>query len=335
MAKQSGIEKPELQALPRIRDRISFLYIEHCLVNRQDSAVTVTDIRGTVFVPAAALSVLMMGPGTNITHRAMELIGDAGASVIWVGEHGVRYYAHGRPLTHSSQLLQLQAEAISNVRKRIAIAREMYQMRFPNEDVSRLTMQQLRGREGSRIRVAYRKASVETGVPWNGREYDPDDYSGSDAVNKALSAAHACLYGVCHSVIVAMGCSPGLGFVHTGHERSFVYDIADLYKAEITIPIAFKVASMQSSDIGATTRRYVRDAIANGHILEQIASDIKKLLLVNASKSNSDIDYEINVIHLWDEKNGFVRSGVSYSDDFDMINDFDEEGYGTIIEGTK
>jgi len=130
MTQTPGIERPELQALPQVRDRISFLYIEHCIVNRQDSAITVTDARGTVFVPAAALSVLMMGPGTNVTHRAMELIGDAGASVIWVGEHGVRYYAHGRPLTHSSRLLLSQAEAVSNVRKRIAIARMMYQMRF-------------------------------------------------------------------------------------------------------------------------------------------------------------------------------------------------------------
>jgi len=88
-----GMEKPELQALPQIRDRLSFLYLEHCLVNRQDGAITVTDARGTVHVPAASLGVVLLGPGTNISHRAMELIGDAGTSVVWVGEHGVRYYA--------------------------------------------------------------------------------------------------------------------------------------------------------------------------------------------------------------------------------------------------
>ena len=335
MTKTPGIEKPDIQALPRIRDRISFLYIEHCLVNRQDSAITVTDARGTVFVPAAALSVLMMGPGTNVTHRAMELIGDAGMSVIWVGEKGVRYYAHGRPLTHSSRLLRLQAEAVSNVRKRIEVAREMYQMRFPKEDVSGLTMQQLRGREGSRIRAAYRKASARTGVPWSGREYDPDDFASGDPVNKALSAAHACLYGVCHSVIVAMGCSPGLGFIHSGHERSFVYDIADLYKAEITIPIAFDMAAMNPNDIGAATRRRVRDAIADGHILENITLAIRRLLLRDAAGEESDNDYEINVIHLWDEKNGFVRSGVSYGEDINEHVNADEEGYGIVLEESE
>lgn len=95
------MERPELQALPTMRERISFLYLERCLISRQDNAITVTDMRGTVHVPAAALSVILLGPGTNVSHRAMELIGDTGASVIWVGEHGVRYYAHGRPLTLS------------------------------------------------------------------------------------------------------------------------------------------------------------------------------------------------------------------------------------------
>ena len=110
----------------------------------------------------------------------------------------------------------------------------MYQLRFPDEDISRLTMQQLRGREGSRVRQVYRKASKDTGVPWSGRLYRPEDFASGDAVNQALSAGHACLYGLAHAVIVALGCAPGLGFVHVGHECSFVYDIADLYKAEVT-----------------------------------------------------------------------------------------------------
>jgi len=305
-----GMDRPDLQALPPVRDRMSFLYLERCQLNRQDGAITVADARGTVHVPAAALGVLLLGPGTSISHRAMELIGDAGASIIWVGEHGVRYYAHGRPLTHSSRLLVKQAAHVSNVREHIAVARQMYQMRFPGEDVSKLTMQQLRGREGARIRAVYRAASHDTGVPWNGREYDPANFESGDAVNKALSAAHACLYGVAHSVIVALGCSPGLGFIHTGHERSFVYDIADLYKAEITIPIAFKVASTNSNDIAAATRHSVRDALSDGHILERATMDIRRLLLGDAA---AEQEPQVNVLYLWDEKNGFTTSGRSYN----------------------
>lgn len=330
MSDQPVVGKPELQALPTIRDRISFLYLEHCLLSRQDGAITVTDARGTVHVPAASLSVLLLGPGTNVSHRAMELIGDAGTSVVWVGEHGVRYYAHGRPLTHSARLLIKQAELVSNVRSRIFIARKMYQMRFPDEDVSMLSMQQLRGREGARIRAVYRHASKQTGVPWYGREYDPDNFNEGDTVNMALSAAHACLYGVIHSVIVALGCSPGLGFIHTGHEKSFVYDIADLYKAEITIPIAFEVAAKQPEDIGSVVRRRVRDEISDGHVLEQAVKDIHRLIF---SEDPSFEKIETDVLHLWDDKKGLVPNAVSYGKELDEIEpELSVDGYGKIIE---
>lgn len=331
-----GMERPELQALPLMRERISFLYLERCLISRQDNAITVTDSRGTVHVPAASLSVVLLGPGTNVSHRAMELIGDTGASVLWVGERGVRYYAHGRPLTHSSRMLTAQAALVSNTRSRLAVARRMYAMRFVNEDVTQMTMQQLRGREGARVRAVYRQASKKTGVLWNGREYDPNDFNASDPVNMALSAAHACLYGVAHSVITALGCAPGLGFIHTGHERSFVYDIADLYKAEISIPIAFEVAAKKPENIGAVTRRAVRDSISDGRILERMVKDIRELLLgIAKDGSTQDFpDIETDTIHLWDDKNGFVKSAVSYGKEYDEL-DWNEpeftEGYGTIL----
>lgn len=323
-----GIGKLGLRTLPQIRDRMSFLYLEHCVINRQDGAITVTDVRGTVHVPAASLGVLMLGPGTSLTHRAVELISNTGASLLWVGEQGVRFYAHGRPLTHSSRLLVLQASLVSNSRTRIAVARQMYMMRFQGEDVSKMTMQQLRGREGSRIRSVYRQAAERTGVQWDRRCFDPNDYSGGDPVNKALSAAHSCLYGLAHCVIAALGCSPGLGFVHTGHERSFVYDIADLYKAEYTIPIAFDAAATINSDIGAQTRRMVRDAFSNGRLIERIAGDICTLL---RSPQEQKDESEHNLLFLWDDKQGSVASGFSYGTDRDA-QESPGRGYGRTFE---
>lgn len=247
-----------------------------------------------------------------MTHRAMELMGDTGVGAVWVGEHGVRYYAHGRPLTTHSQLLLRQAELVSNTRKHLDVVRKMYQLRFSDEDISRLTMQQLRGREGSRVRQVYRKASKDTGVPWSGRLYRPEDFASGDAVNQALSAGHACLYGLAHAVIVALGCAPGLGFVHVGHECSFVYDIADLYKAEVTIPIAFEVAAQAPDDLPAVVRRRVRDAMVEHHILERMVHDIRYLLL-NADER----EQEPEAVYLWDNKVGTVANGINY---------FEEEG---------
>ena len=308
MADMPGMVRPDLQALPQIRDRMTFLYLEKCTIGRQDGAITVTDERGSVHVPAASISVLLLGPGTRITHRGMELIGDSGVTTIWVGENGVRYYASGRPLTHRAGLLMKQAALVSNMRSHLNVAKQMYQMRFPDEDVSGLTMQQLRGREGARVRGIYRQESQKWNVPWNGRQYDPDDFSSGDAVNQALSAGHACLYGLAHAVIAALGCSPGLGFVHVGHDCSFVYDIADLYKAETTIPVAFEIAAEQPEDIGAAVRRRMRDEMMKAHILERMTKDIQILL-----SGNDDVaPIEANVVRLWDDDGGTVRNATSY-----------------------
>lgn len=280
MKKQSGAKKTSLRELPKISDRVSFLYVEHAKINRVDSAITVADSRGTVKIPAAMLGVLLLGPGTDISHRAVELIGDTGTSMIWVGERGVRQYAHGRALAHSTRFLEKQARLFSNTRSRLRVARKMYQMRFPGEDVSELTMQQLRGREGARVRKIYRMCARKYGVAWDKREYNPDDFEAGTPVNQALSAANIALYGLVHSIIVALGISPGLGFVHTGHDLSFVYDVADLYKAETTIPIAFEIAanSQEGDDIGRLTRLSVRDAFVDGKLMAQIVKDLQYML---------------------------------------------------------
>ncbi|MBR0378784.1 MAG: type I-E CRISPR-associated endonuclease Cas1 [Lachnospiraceae bacterium] len=304
-------DKVILPELPQIEDRVTFIYIEHAKINRQDSAVTVWDERGTVYIPAAMIGVLFIGPGTDISHRAVELLGDTGTSIVWVGEHGVRQYAHGRSLARSTRYLMKQAELVTNTRTRVAVARKMYQMRFPDEDVTGLTMQQLRAHEGARVRKAYREQAKLTNVKWDKREYDPNNYQGSDPVNQALSAANVALYGVIHSIVVALGLSPGLGFVHTGHDMSFVYDIADLYKAEITIPLAFQVAAdyEKGDDVGKITRLKVRDKMVGGKFLMKVVKDLQSLLDVT-----EDEKITVQPINLWDDKKGLVSYGVNYSE---------------------
>lgn len=308
-----SVVPPVLADLVRADERISFLYFERCIVNQAENAITITDDEGTIRIPVATLGVLMLGPGTTISHKAMASIGENGASVVWVGERGVRMYASGRPLTHSSRLLMRQAKLVSNTRTRLAVARSMYQMRFPDENVSSLTMQQLRGREGARIRRVYRHWSRETGVEWKRREFDPEDYDAGSEINKALSAAHFCLYGIAHAVIVALGCSPGLGFVHTGHERSFVYDIADLYKAELSIPVAFETVAACPENVGSATRKNMRDALYDLSIMKRMVADITGLL---SSDDVTDDDFADD-LKLWDEKNGEVAAGRQYSDELE------------------
>lgn len=307
MQRKFGAKKPEISELSKLSDRITFLYLEHAKLNRIDSAISVADSTGTVYIPAAIISVLLLGPGIDVTHRAMELMGDAGMAVVWVGEDGVRQYAHGRSLNHSSILLQTQAKLVSNTRTRLAVARKMYQMRFPGMDVSGLTMQQLRGKEGARIRRVYQDQSQKTGVAWSRREYKVDDFESSTPINQALTAAHQALYGLSYSVIVALGASAGLGFIHTGHDLSFVYDFSDLYKADYSIPIAFEmVKEYGKDDIAVHTRHAMRDAFKDGKLIEKMVKDLKYLLDI---KNQDEVHA---VMSLWDNKKGLQKFGVQY-----------------------
>lgn len=302
--------------LVRVRDRMTFLYVERCVVHRDSNAITVTDSRGVAHVPSAALSVLMMGPGVRITHSAISLLAESGSTAVWVGENGVRYYAHGSAPSRSSRLLELQARVVSDSNLRLAVARRMYLMRFEGEGVEKLSLQQLRGREGARVRRMYREHSRRTGVEWNGRVYDPDHFEMGDVVNRALSASNSALYGVIHAVIVALGCSPGLGVVHTGNYRSFVYDIADLYKADLSIPIAFDVAAMNLDvGVGEKSRRLMRDAIFVARTIERSVCDIKSLLMAGVQGreiEQADEGTEVEVLRLWDESGETLPSGISY-----------------------
>ncbi|WP_224404155.1 type I-E CRISPR-associated endonuclease Cas1e [Pseudonocardia sp. ICBG1034] len=307
-----GSKPVPLGQLVRAQDRLTFVYLEHCVVHRDANAITARDRKGTVHIPAAALGALLLGPGTTVSQQAMVLLAESGSTAVWVGEQGVRYYAHGRSLARSSRLLESQAALVSNQRSRLRVAREMYAMRFPGEDVSGLTMQQLRGREGARVRRIYRENAERTGVEWTRRDYKTDDFAGGSPVNQALSAANTSLYGVVHAVIVALGCAPGLGFVHTGHVLSFVFDVADLYKADIAIPVAFDVAAADVDDIPGEARRAVRDRLRDSSFLDNCVRDVKALLSPPEDDAQDDGDLDADVVMLWDGNGRAVASGTSY-----------------------
>ena len=314
MAEIPGYAPPALPELVRAQDRLTFIYLERCAVHRDANAITATDARGVVHIPAATLGALLLGPGTTVSQQAMMLLAESGSTAVWVGEEGVRYYAHGRSLARSSRLLEAQAKLVSSTRGRLRVAREMYAMRFPGEDTSGLTMQQLRGREGVRIRRAYLAQSRLHGVNWAGRDYDVEDFASSDIINQVLSALNTALYGVVHSVIVALGCAPGLGFVHVGHERSFVFDIADLYKADLTIPLAFELTATDPPDPGAAARRALRDRMRGGVFMKRCVTDIRHLLTPDDETEfdASFDDLSADVTELWDGMAGRVIGGRNY-----------------------
>lgn len=299
----------ERQELSRFSDRLSFLYVERATVNRDGNALTITDQRGIAHVPATTLTVLLLGPGTKITYAGMALLGDSGVSTVWVGERGVRYYASGRPPAKSSRMAEIQAAIVRDQRKRLDCAKRMYSLRFPGEEVSGLSMAQLRGREGARMKRVYAAESERTGVPWSRRMYDPKDFESSTPINQALTAASAALYGIAHGVIAGLGFIPALGVIHMGTDRAFVYDIADLYKAEIAIPAAFDAVAESQGEPNTEVRRKVRDLVVERRLMQRIVKDLKFVMEVPDEDLQADAE-----LMLWTELD-VIASGVNWAEE--------------------
>ncbi len=268
-----------LQELPKLRDSLSYLYLEHGRLEQKDLAVEFVDEKGGhTPIPAAALVVLLMGPGTTVTHAAVKAATDNGCLLLWTGEDATRFYAHGSGETRKAYHLLHQAHLAGDPQRRLAVVRRMYEVRFSEALDPGLTLEQIRGLEGVRVREAYARASREYGVVWQGRHYDRQSWSNSDPVNRALSGANALLNGLCHAAIVSGGYSPALGFIHTGKQLSFVYDIADLYKVETTIPTAFRVAAGGITRLDQQVRQACREVFKEKRLLDRILPDIDRLL---------------------------------------------------------
>ncbi len=295
----------DLHDLPKLRDSLSYLYVEHAVVNQKEHAIEyIRQDEGRVMIPVAALGVLLLGPGTRITHAAIRTLADNGCAAVWVGEEGTKFYAQGTGETrHASHLLR-QAEMSCDPQMRLGVIRRMYQYRFPEPLDPNLTLEQIRGMEGARVRSTYYQAGKAHGVPWHGRSYDRASWGSSDPINRALSAAHALLNGLCHTAIVSGGYSPGLGFIHTGKQLSFVYDVADLYKAEITIPLAFQTVAESKDGVEARVRAACRERFREAKLLERILPDIDGLLQIELATIAESDEYDGDPAlpgPLWDE----------------------------------
>ncbi|HEY5959204.1 MAG TPA: type I-E CRISPR-associated endonuclease Cas1e [Polyangiaceae bacterium] len=268
----------DLAQLPRTADSWTFLYTERARIEQSDYAIELRDDNGRVQVPVASLSTLMLGPGSTITHAAIMALAESGCSVVWCGEGACRFYASGLGETRRAHHLEAQATAWAIKDKHLETVRRLYEMRFPEGLPEGLTLEQIRGHEGVRVREAYAAIANETGITWSGRSYRRDDWGSADPVNRALSTANACLYGICHAAIVATGFSPGLGFLHIGKLLSFVYDVADLYKVDVTVPAAFRAAKDGAPNLESRVRKTCRSLFFSTRLLERIVPDLQRVV---------------------------------------------------------
>lgn len=270
----------------QIKDRLSFFYVQRGSLTVTDGCLVLTDSedRTQYEVPARATTCIMVGPGASVSTEAIRLAAAYGVLVTWVGEEGVRCYSAGRPWTDNTEWLEKQVKCYSDPQLSLSVAREMFFRRF-GVRMERRSLEQLRGIEGARVREMYRMKAQEYRVPWHGRKYVPGNPLGeTDAPNLALNVANTCLYGLTETAVLAAGMSTALGFVHRGNRLSFVLDIADLYKMEHVVPLAFRMVAQKADGakpwptVEMDVRRACRDYFRASKLLDRIVNDATSLI---------------------------------------------------------
>lgn len=270
---------PPLKPIP-IKDRLSIVFVEKGNLDVLDGAFVVVDKNGVrTHLPIGGVACLMLQPGTRVSHAACALAARVGTLLVWIGEAGVRLYSSGQPGGARSDRLLYQAKLALDSELRLKVVRKMYALRFREEPPARRSVEQLRGIEGARVRQMYKLLAKKHGVEWKARDYDQGKWDASDVPNRCLSAATACLYGVTEAAVLAAGYAPAVGFIHTGKPLSFVYDIADLFKFDTVVPVAFRIAARNPSNPDQQVRLACRDMFRDTGLLESIIPRIEEVLL--------------------------------------------------------
>ena len=269
---------PPLKPIP-IKDRVSVFYVEKGNLDVLDGSFVVIDKTGVrTHIPIGGVACLMLEPGSRVSHAAVTLAARVGCLLVWIGEAGVRLYASGQPGGARADRLLYQAKLALDDSARLKVVRKMYEIRFGEAPPERRSVEQLRGIEGVRVRKMYELLARQYKVTWKRRNYDHTSWGSGDLPNRCLSSATACLYGICEAAILAAGYAPAVGFIHTGKPQSFVYDIADIFKFETVVPVAFKVAATKSYNPERDVRIACRDAFRRSKLLNRIIPTIEVVL---------------------------------------------------------
>ncbi|WP_028571150.1 type I-E CRISPR-associated endonuclease Cas1e [Desulfonatronum lacustre] len=269
---------PPLKPIP-IKDRVSVLFVEKGNLDVLDGAFVVVDKRGArTHIPVGGVTCLMLEPGSRVSHAAVALASRVGCLLLWTGDSGVRLYSAGQPGGARADRLLYQAKLALDDDARLKVVRKMYAMRFKEEPPARRSVDQLRGIEGVRVRKMYELLAKQYGVSWKTRNYDHTNWGSGDIPNRCLSSATACLYGISEAAILAAGYAPAIGFIHTGKPQSFVYDIADIFKFETVVPVAFRVAAKKPRDPERDVRLACREVFRQTRLLRKIIPSIEEIL---------------------------------------------------------
>lgn len=297
---------PNYSDIPNIASQISFLYVEHAYIHVKDSAILIIKGENKTPIPSYSIACLILGPGTKITHAAISSLQGSGCLVCWEGENQRTFYAYGMEESRKSKNFLKQVDCYSNQELHMRVVKKMYEKRFPSVNLERKSLSQLRGMEGNRVKEQYKEISEKYNITWDSRKYGLDDWNSLDFSNQALTIGNKLLYNICHAVILALGYSPTIGYIHTGTMRSFVYDVADLYKLEYVIEPVFRAIS-NGVDSFEDIRTEIRKEVYSKKLIQQIVNDICWLFEENNIPLVDDAG-------LWDTRQNIVPYAKNWGD---------------------
>lgn len=268
------------ESLPQVKDKYPFLYLERGRLEVDDSSVKWIDSTGQVIpLPIATLNTLLLGPGTSVTHEAIKTTTAANCAVCWVGEDSLLFYAAGFLPTADTRNLRHQIQLAADPEAAVEVARRMFARRFPDADLKGKIIKEMMGMEGYRVKNLYQEKAEQYKVGWKGRQFTPGKFELGDVTNQVLTSVNAALYGILCSAVHSMGYSPHIGFVHSGSPLPFVYDIADLYKEDLCIDLAF---SLTRELAGRYDKHKVsaafRERVIQMNLLAKVGDDIGSVL---------------------------------------------------------
>lgn len=257
-----------------VSERISFVYAERGCLEADGHAVVLRRETGSVQLPIGSVTAILILPGTVVTHAAVKACAKEGCLLIWIGEGGVRCYSAGNPGRCANALLKQATFFLDPVRRRL-VAGRIFRHMFSEDPPDIFTIEQLRGKEGAKVRALYLELASQTGIVWHGRDTTGNS---SDPLNGAISFANAALYGLVEAVILAVGYAPSIGYVHTGDPRSFVFDVSDCVKFKTSVPLAMDLYRESTFDLEGRVRRASRDMFLKSKLAGRIISILDGLL---------------------------------------------------------
>lgn len=282
LAGRLGLDKARI---PHV-DRHGLLWLDRGRLEVEDGCIRFISAGGSLpsgnyQIPHQTISIVLLGPGTTVTHDTLRILSAHGCALAAIGTGGVRFYTSPPLLPDTSAIARRQVTLWADPSSRLAVARHMYTIRF-GEEVKARTIEMLRGMEGARLKRLYVLTAQKYGVPWQGRRYDRANPNATDIPNQAINHAASAVEAAAAIAVAATAAIPQIGFVHEDSGQSFILDVADLVRHDCTLPIAFGAAKKALKTPSENLERLVRvqaaEVFNREHLISKLIDHIKALL---------------------------------------------------------